>query len=91
MPLDWRNCLKVGSFRICGEIGILAGSLSRLGPNIFFTLSGSARPFDLKKVKTPGSKRICGGRSSILTLALTAGFGAGAGAIAGAGAVRNRG
>jgi len=65
MPFDSKNPLKVGSFRICGEIGILAGSPSRLGPNMFFTLSGSATPFDLKKVKTPGSKRICGGRFSI--------------------------
>ena len=66
-------------------MGILAGNPSRLGPNMFFTLSGSAMPFDLKKVRTPGSKRICGGRSSIRILELATGLGAGAGA------TRNRG
>ena len=75
---DSRKPWKVGSFRICGEMGILAGKPSRLGPNMFFTFSASAIPFNLKKVRTPGSKRICGGRSSIRILELTTGLGAGA-------------
>lgn len=46
-------------------------------------------PFALKKVKTPGSKRICGGRFSILSLALATG--AGAGFVAGDGETWNLG
>ena len=78
--------MKVGSLSICGEIGMLAGNPSRLGPNMFFTFCGSAMPLDLKNVKTPGSKSICGGKSSMRTDALVTGVGAGAGA----GAARKR-
>ena len=62
--------MKVGSLNICGEIGMLAGNPSRLGPNMFLTFCGSAIPLDLKKVKALGSKRICGGRSLMRTYAL---------------------
>ena len=47
---------------------------------MFFAFCGSAMPLDLKKVNTPGSKRICGGRSLMRTDALVAGVGAGIGA-----------
>ena len=72
--------MKVGSLSIWGEIGMLAGNPSRLGPNMFFTFCGSAMPLDLKKVNAPGSKRICGGRSLMRTDALVTGVGAGVGA-----------
>lgn len=36
-------------------------------------------PLDLKKVNTPGSKRICGGRSLMRTDALVTGVGGGVG------------
>ena len=71
--------MKVGSLSICGEIGMLAGNPSRLGPNIFFTFCGSAMPLDLKKVNAPGSKKICGGRSLMRTDALVTGVGGGVG------------
>ena len=69
--------MKVGSLSICGEIGMLAVNPSRLGPNMFFTFCGSAMPLDLKKINTPGSKRICGGRSDALVTGVGAGVGAG--------------
>ena len=78
--------MKVGSLSIWGEIGMLAVNPSRLGPNMFFTFCG-AMPLDLKKINTPGSKRICGGRSLMRTDALVAGVGGGIGA----GVVRKRG
>ena len=43
--------MKVGSLSIWGEIGMLVGNPSRLGPNMFFTFCGSAMPLDLKNVK----------------------------------------
>ena len=67
---------------------MLAGKPSRLGPNMFFTFCGSAMPLDLKKVKTPGSKRIWGGKSSIRSEALVTGAGYGTDAEAGAGRKR---
>ena len=70
--------MKVGSVSICGEIGMLAGNPSRLGPNMFFTFYESAMHLDLKNVKTPGSKRICGGKSSMRSDALVTGAGTGA-------------
>ena len=66
---------------------MLAVNPSRLGPNIFFAFCGSTMPLDLKKVNTPGSKRICGGRSLIRTDTLVVGVGGGVGA----GVARKRG
>ena len=79
--------MKVGSLSIWGEIGMLAGNPSRLGPNMFFTFCGSAMPLDLKKVNAPGSKRICGGRSLMRTDALVTG----GGGVVGVGVARKRG
>ena len=41
--------MKVGSLSICGEIGMLAGKSSRLGPSMFFTFCGSAIPLDIEE------------------------------------------
>ena len=79
--------MKVGSLSIWGEIGMLAGNPSRLGPSIFFTFCRSAMPLVLKKVNAPGSKRICGGRSLMRNDALVTGVGGGVGA----GVARKRG
>jgi hypothetical protein len=67
--------VKVGSLSIWGDIGVLASNPSRLGPNMFFTFCGSAMLLELKKVNSPGLKRICGGRSLMRTDALVTGGG----------------
>ncbi len=74
MPWKFKKFMKVGSFNICGEISKNPGSSLRLGPNMFFTLSGSWMHLESKNVRTPGAKRICGGRSSIRIVELATGY-----------------